>query len=97
MNVNAKSREISLGLVYKHDGYNCFYLRPTETGNKSVSTINPDEIKCTLDHVKNSLSLNLLLKLLNVNIIEVPDNSVDYIDLSLENLQKDTLLNLFNA
>ncbi len=94
-NIDCNNKEVCFGYVYNNDNSQELYIFNRITSNRIVSSIKKDELTANINSVQYSLTLNDLLSYVGVNILsDKPTEDIEYIDLSIEKLEKDTLINL---
>lgn len=94
-NIDIKNREICFGYVYNNEDNQELYVFNRISGERIKSSIKKDEITANINSVQYSLTLNDILTYAGANIFtEKPIDGVEYIDLSIEKLERDTLINL---
>lgn len=99
MNIESSAKELMLGTLTKKNNSIVFVFGKTKSGNSTVSCrTNIDEMRDEVTKIRENcrISLKKFLKTCGGTVIsKLPKNSKDIVDLSLENLSKESLLNLF--
>ncbi len=97
--VTTTGKETVCGLIHKKGEYINFTLNMgCSSPNSRISSVSEVILKAFKHDVENTLSLNEVLQDLGANVVDeyyIFIDGEDYIDLSLEILEKDTLMNLF--
>ena len=96
---DSKTKELNIGHFNIDKDEMTFVFDLDKTSGSNVSTYSEvDKMRMAVNKVKimSSVSLTTLLKIAGAKIITDPNKLVDYTDLSLEAISKETLLSLFN-
>ncbi len=98
--VESNTMENTIGFADLHDGTVDFYIFKSGSGNGVVSSNsehNANNLNALLHSCRNSLRLTELFSILGYEVITTHADNIDYIDLSVNKLAKDTFINLFNT